>query len=93
MILEVHPFTDGNGRVARVMMNAELSAANLARIVIPSVYRREYLGGIRRVSQSDGREIAGIGKSDELRLALDGGHALGRSGGNGWPTGSYSCPS
>ncbi len=60
VILEVHPFTDGNGRVARVMMNAELSAANLARIVIPSVYRREYLGGIRRVSQSDGREIAGL---------------------------------
>ena len=62
VILEVHPFTDGNGRVARVMMNAELSAANLARIVIPSVYRREYLGGIRRVSRSDGREVAGLVK-------------------------------
>lgn len=58
--LEVHPFTAGNGRVARVMMNAELSAANLARIVIPSVYRREYLGGIRRVSLSDGENIAGL---------------------------------
>ena len=55
--LEVHPFTDGNGRVARVMMNAELSAANRARIVIPSVYRSEYLGAIRRVSNTDGKDI------------------------------------
>lgn len=60
VVLEVHPFADGNGRVARVMMNAELSAANLARIVVPSVYRREYLGAIRRVSRSDGREVAGL---------------------------------
>ena len=52
--LEVHPFVDGNGRVAPVMMNAELSAANLARIVVPNVYRNEYLAGIRRVSYTDG---------------------------------------
>ena len=61
--LEVHPFTDGNGRVARVMLNAELSAADLARIVIPSVYRSEYLGGIRRVSLSDGKDIAALVKT------------------------------
>ena len=60
--LEVHPFIDGNGRVARVMMNAELSAANLARIVIPSVYRREYLGGIRRASLSDAEHIGSLVK-------------------------------
>lgn len=58
--LEIHPFTDGNGRVARVMMNAELSAAHSARIVIPSVYRREYIGGIRRVSKSDGENVVGL---------------------------------
>lgn len=56
--LEVHPFVDGNGRVARVMMNAELSAANLARIVVPNVYRNEYLAGIRRVSNTDGDDMA-----------------------------------
>lgn len=56
--LEVHPFTDGNGRVARVMMNAELSAAKLARIVVPNVYRNEYLNAIRRVSSTDGKDIA-----------------------------------
>ena len=50
VVLEVHPFRDGNGRVARVMMNAELSAADASRIVIPSVYRDEYISGLRRAS-------------------------------------------
>ena len=53
VISEVHPFVDGNGRVARVMMNAELSAVQAARIVIPSVYRNEYIAGLRRISTND----------------------------------------
>jgi hypothetical protein len=32
------------------MMNAELIAAGQRRIIIPSVYRNEYLGGLRRLS-------------------------------------------
>ena len=54
VVTEVHPFADGNGRVARVMMNAELSAIGAARIVIPSVYRIEYLTGLRSASVNDG---------------------------------------
>lgn len=54
VVAEVHPFRDGNGRVARVMMNAELSAVDASRIVIPSVYRDEYMGGLRRASLNDG---------------------------------------
>ncbi len=54
VVTEVHPFDDGNGRAARLMMNAELSAVDAARIVIPSVYRNEYLAGLRRVSVTDG---------------------------------------
>ena len=54
VVSEVHPFADGNGRVARVMMNAELSAAESSRIVVPSVYRNEYVSGLRRASLGDG---------------------------------------
>ena len=54
VVSEVHPFRDGNGRVARVMMNAELSAADASRIVVPSVYRDEYVAGLRRASLNDG---------------------------------------
>jgi hypothetical protein len=50
IVAEVHPFEDGNGRTARAMMNAELIAAGQRRIIIPSVYRNEYLGGLRRLS-------------------------------------------
>jgi hypothetical protein len=51
LVAEVHPFTDGNGRVARVLMNAELSAVGMQRIVIPLPYRRDYLGGLRALSR------------------------------------------
>jgi len=52
VIAEVHPFVDGNGRSARLMMNAELSAAQLCRIVIPTVCRNEYMSSLRKFSHS-----------------------------------------
>ena len=52
LIGEVHPFTDGNGRVARVLMNAELSTAGEQRIVIPIVYRDDYLQALRTMSRN-----------------------------------------
>ena len=51
LISEVHPFNDGNGRIARVMMNAELVAAGLRRIIIPTVFRDDYLGALRALSR------------------------------------------
>ena len=53
MISEIHPFLDGNGRIARVMMNAELVKANQTRIIIPTVYRDDYLGALRRLTRND----------------------------------------
>lgn len=47
---EIHPFEDGNGRIARIMMNAELTAAKLTKMVIPAVYRTDYLGALRAMS-------------------------------------------
>jgi len=52
LVAEVHPFTDGNGRVARLLMNAELSAAGLCRVMVPPVYRDEYLAALRALSQN-----------------------------------------
>lgn len=53
MISEVHPFLDGNGRIARVMMNAELAKANQTKIIIPTVYRDDYLGALRRLTRKN----------------------------------------
>lgn len=47
MVSEIHPFADGNGRIARIMMNAELVAANLFKIIVPTVCRDNYLNGLR----------------------------------------------
>jgi len=54
VVAEIHPFTDGNGRVARLMMNAELSAVGACRIVVPTVLRNEYISALRRASNIDG---------------------------------------
>ena len=53
VLTEVHPFTDGNGRIARAFMNAELVAAGERRILVPTVYRDDYLGGLRALSRQD----------------------------------------
>ena len=52
LVAEVHPFMDGNGRMARVMMNAELIAGSETRIIIPTVFRSEYVGSLRRLTNN-----------------------------------------
>ena len=52
LIAEVHPFTDGNGRIARIMMNCELTSAGESNIIIPTVYREDYLLTLRRLSRA-----------------------------------------
>jgi hypothetical protein len=51
VISEVHPFLDGNGRVARVMMNAELVKAGHSKLIIPTVYREDYMGALRKLTR------------------------------------------
>lgn len=51
ILSEIHPFLDGNGRIARVMMNAELATAKQAKIIIPTVYRDDYLGALRKLTR------------------------------------------
>jgi len=50
LITEVHPFTDGNGRTARIMMNAELVASAEERILIPTVLRDSYISALKALS-------------------------------------------
>ena len=55
LITECHPFDDGNGRLVRIVSNGVLSAAGQVRIVIPTVYRNNYLAGLAGVSNGKGR--------------------------------------
>lgn len=51
LISEVHPFLDGNGRIARVMMNAELVKEGQSKIIIPTVFREDYMGALRKLTR------------------------------------------
>jgi len=42
-IAHIHPFWDGNGRIARLIANIPLLKAGLPPIVVPSTKRREYI--------------------------------------------------
>lgn len=53
LISEVHPFIDGNGRISRIMMNSELFIAAHSTIIIPNVYRDDYLLSLRALSRRD----------------------------------------
>lgn len=52
LVSEVHPFADGNGRIARLMMNAELVTATEVRIIIPTVYRLNYLSALQAATRT-----------------------------------------
>ena len=51
MISEVHPFADGNGCISRIMMNAELVSTDQSKIIIPTVFREDYLNTIRKLTR------------------------------------------
>lgn len=52
LVTEVHPFDDSNGRVARIMMNPELVRADRRRIVIPTVFRNDYVSALKALSHN-----------------------------------------
>lgn len=53
LVAETHPFDDGNGRMARAMMNAELVSQGERRILIPTAFRIDYMGALRRLTRQD----------------------------------------
>ena len=47
----IHPFIDGNGRVARLLMNAALIQDGYMLAIVPPILRLDYLAAIRRYQQ------------------------------------------
>lgn len=73
LVSEVHPFTDGNGRLARLVMNAELSVVSSCRIIVPTLFREEYLDCLRVLTR-DGQAapfLAAMQKIHRWSAAFD----------------------
>lgn len=68
LIAEIHPFLDGNGRVARLTGNAELTATGEARVLITGRDHQRYLRALRALSSE--------GDPAPLIAMMDAGQAL-----------------
>jgi Fic family protein len=54
-LVTIHPFIDGNGRAARLLMNLALLQAGYPVAIIPPILRREYLDTLNRTHNGDDR--------------------------------------
>jgi Fic family protein len=52
-LVTIHPFIDGNGRAARLLMNLALLQAGYPVAIIPPVLRRDYLDTLNRTHKGD----------------------------------------
>ena len=83
LVSETHPFDDGNGRLSRLTMNAELSRLGLCRIIIPTLFHPQYVDcqrALTRANEPDGfikalafaaQWCAGFGYADLPALIAD----------------------
>ena len=53
LVSETHPFDDGNGRMSRLTMNAELSRLGLCRIIIPTLFHPQYVDCQRMLTRAN----------------------------------------
>ena len=77
----IHPFADGNGRIARLAMNTLLIQRGFLPVIIPPVLRAEYIASLEQAHVDDAPFVDFIGRcalesqKDMLRLLRGNGFA------------------
>jgi Fic family protein len=73
LVAGVHPFQDGNGRTARVFLNAELSHAGYCRIIVPTVLRDDYILALKGLTNNAITEpyLRVLAKAQEFTASVD----------------------
>lgn len=74
-LVSIHPFIDGNGRTARLLMNLALMRAGYPVTIIPPVVRSDYLDALKASNRCDDQPFINLlssmvceGQRDYLRL-------------------------
>lgn len=68
---QIHPFHDGNGRVARALVTLLLMKANLRPIVIDRDMRSAYIDALEKADAGDLSELAELFADQERRLIIE----------------------
>ena len=66
----IHPFIDGNGRVARLLMNTALIQDGYMIVTIPPVLRMEYIGLLEK-AHTDATDFINFIAEQELESEKD----------------------
>lgn len=78
----IHPFADGNGRLARLAMNTLLIQRGFLPVIIPPVLRAEYIASLEQAHEDDAPFVCFIARcalesqKDMLRLLRGNGFAI-----------------
>lgn len=57
IFVNIHPFTDGNGRVARLLMNLALLQSGYNIVVIPPVVRTDYISALQETNNGNNTDF------------------------------------
>ena len=68
---QIHPFQDGNGRVARALVTLQLMKADLLPIVIDRDMRSAYIDALEKADDGDLSALADLFAEQERRLIIE----------------------
>ena len=57
IFVNIHPFQDGNGRVARLLMNLALLQSGYNIVVIPPVVRADYISALQKTNKDNNTDF------------------------------------